>query len=89
MYISLYNVHLNIKELPSPYNMSKVTWCNEIDVQCKILMRQLLHYLYSFLALFYTLENKRHRKPKGYSSMDNPEKLATLGSQDQDIYIIY
>ena len=54
--------------------MSKVTWCNEIDIQCKILMRQLLHYLYSFLALFYTLENKRHRKPKGYSSMDNPEK---------------
>jgi len=26
--------------------------------------------------------NKRSRKPKGQSRMDNPEKLATLGTQD-------
>jgi len=26
--------------------------------------------------------NKRERKPKGQSRMDNPEKLATLGTQD-------
>ena len=25
--------------------------------------------------------NKRHRKPKGQSRMDNPEKLAILGTQ--------
>ena len=28
--------------------------------------------------------NKRWRKPKGHSRMDNPEKLATLGTQDED-----
>jgi hypothetical protein len=27
-------------------------------------------------------ENKRQRKSKGKSTMDNPEKLATLGTQD-------
>ena len=27
-------------------------------------------------------ENKRQRKLKGKSRMDNPEKLATLGTQD-------
>ena len=26
--------------------------------------------------------NKRQRKPKGQSRMDNPETLATLGTQD-------
>jgi len=26
--------------------------------------------------------NKRERKPKGQSRMNNPEKLATLGTQD-------
>jgi hypothetical protein len=26
--------------------------------------------------------NKRHRKPKGQSRMDNPEKLAILGTQN-------
>jgi hypothetical protein len=26
--------------------------------------------------------NKRLKKPKGHSRMDNPEKLATLGAQD-------
>jgi hypothetical protein len=29
-----------------------------------------------------TFENKRQRKSKGKSTMDNPEKLATLGTQD-------
>ena len=28
--------------------------------------------------------NKRSRKPKGQSRMDNPETLATLGTQTQD-----
>ena len=27
---------------------------------------------------------KRQRKPKGQSRMDNPEKLVTLGTQDED-----
>jgi hypothetical protein len=27
-----------------------------------------------------SLENKRKRKPKGKSRMDNPEKLTTLGT---------
>ena len=27
-------------------------------------------------------ENKRQRKPKGQSRMDNPQKLVTLGAQD-------
>jgi len=29
-----------------------------------------------------TFGNKRQRKPKGQSRMDNPGKLATLGTQD-------
>jgi len=29
------------------------------------------------------LKNKRWRKPKGQSGIDNPEKLATLGTQDE------
>ena len=28
--------------------------------------------------------NKRYRTPKGQSNMDNPEKLATLGTQDEE-----
>ena len=28
--------------------------------------------------------NKRQRIPKGQSKMDNPEKLATQGTQDED-----
>ena len=28
--------------------------------------------------------NKRQRIPKGKSKIDNPEKLATLGIQDED-----
>jgi len=28
--------------------------------------------------------NKRERKPKGQSRMDNPEKLAIFGTQDED-----
>ena len=28
--------------------------------------------------------NKRYTKPKGQSRMDNPEKLATLGTQEKD-----
>ena len=28
--------------------------------------------------------NKRQRIPKGQSQMDNPEKLATLGTQDEE-----
>ena len=29
-------------------------------------------------------ENKRYRKPKGQSRMDNTEKLSTLGTQDEE-----
>ena len=29
--------------------------------------------------------NKRQRIPKGQSKMDNPEKLATQGTQDEEI----
>ena len=32
--------------------------------------------------LYERFVNKRWRKPKGQSRMDNPEKLATLGTQD-------
>jgi hypothetical protein len=32
--------------------------------------------------LYERFVNKRWRKPKGQSRMDNPEKLATLGAQD-------
>ena len=28
--------------------------------------------------------NKRQRIPKGQSNMDNPEKLATYGTQDEE-----
>ena len=28
--------------------------------------------------------NKRQRTPKGQSKLDNPEKLATQGTQDED-----
>ena len=28
--------------------------------------------------------NKRQRTPKGQSNMDNPEKLATYGTQDEE-----
>ena len=31
-----------------------------------------------------SLVNKRQRKTKVQSRMDNPEKLATLGTQDED-----
>ena len=30
------------------------------------------------------MSNKRQRKPQGQSKIDNPEKLATLGTQDAD-----
>ena len=30
------------------------------------------------------MTKKRQRKPKGQSTMDNPEKLATQGTQDED-----
>jgi hypothetical protein len=30
------------------------------------------------------IHNKRQRNPKGQSRMDNPEKLATLGTQDTE-----
>ena len=32
----------------------------------------------------YWYANKHQRKPKRQSRMDNPEKLATLGTQDED-----
>jgi hypothetical protein len=31
-----------------------------------------------------SITNKRYRIPKGQSAMDNPEKLETLGTQDED-----
>ena len=34
--------------------------------------------------MFYPIEHKRQRKPKGQSRMDNPEKLETLDTQDED-----
>jgi hypothetical protein len=42
--------------------------------------QSLTHYFLwvSIKSLFH----KRQRKPKGQSRMDNPEKLATLGTQD-------
>ena len=30
------------------------------------------------------MKNKGQRKPKGQSKMDNPEKSATQGTQDED-----
>ena len=30
------------------------------------------------------IENKHYRNPKGKSIMDNPEKLATQGTQDEE-----
>ena len=34
--------------------------------------------------IYKTTINKRQRIPKGQSKMDNPEKLATYGTQDQE-----
>jgi len=34
------------------------------------------------IAIFTTSINKRYRKPKGQSIMDNPKTLVTLGTQD-------
>ena len=30
------------------------------------------------------MKNKRQRKPKGQSNMNNPEKAATQGTQDEE-----
>ena len=38
----------------------------------------------SILTLFLLDLDKRQRIPKGHSNMDNPEKLATQGTQDKD-----
>ena len=34
--------------------------------------------------LRFKIRNKCQRKPKGQTKMDNPEKLATQGTQDED-----
>jgi len=34
------------------------------------------------IVIFTTSINKRYRKPKGQSIMDNPKTLVTLGTQD-------
>jgi hypothetical protein len=61
MYISLYHVRLDfqiLKNWPSTNTVSKVTWHNEIHIQSKQFMGQVLHYLYSLHAVVYTLENR-------------------------------
>ena len=36
------------------------------------------------IAFYSIVENKRKRIPQGQSKMDNPEKLATYGTQDEE-----
>ena len=36
------------------------------------------------LMFYHNVIYKRQRIPKGQSKMDNPEKLATYGTQDED-----
>ena len=38
----------------------------------------------NYVLNIYVKINKRWRTPKGQSKMDNPEKLATLGIQDEE-----
>ena len=40
----------------------------------------MFYYIYIYIHI--CVLNNRLRKPKGQSGMDNPEKLATLGTQD-------
>ena len=39
---------------------------------------------FSNLTYYKKSRNERQRIPKGPSNMDNPEKLATQGTQDED-----
>ena len=43
-----------------------------------------MHYAieYQIKRSFIACSNKRQRKPKGQSEIDNPETLVSLGSQD-------
>ena len=45
---------------------------------------QLYSNLKYSVLLMYLLRNKRWRKPKGQSRMDNAEKLETLVTQDEN-----